>query len=338
MSSNFVHSSWNKPEERFETSLRPSLLNEFIGQSALQERLLVFIDAAMERKEPFGHILFCGPPGLGKTTLANIIAKKAGTKLVTTSGPVLEKAGDLAGILTSLAEGDVLFIDEIHRLHRTIEEYLYPAMEDFKLDLMIDQGPNARSIQVKLKPFTLIGATTRAGLISGPMRTRFAFVGRMQYYTHEELLKIIERTARLLGLTIENNAALLIAQRSRGTPRITNHLVRWVRDYAQVNKETVVDVDLAQRALAMLSIDHHGLDEVDQKILRCLIEQHAGAPVGLTSLAIAIGEEPHTIEEIHEPYLILCGFLKRTPRGRVATSSAYTHLGFPPPLSLDRQI
>jgi holliday junction DNA helicase RuvB len=332
-SKNFVVSTFVKdhPEisaedATFDIPLRPPTLQDFIGQDALRERLDVLIEAARQRGEPLGHCLFNGPPGLGKTTLANILAKAMGSNLVVTSGPVIEKPGNLAGVLTNLKTGDVLFIDEIHRLNRTVEEYLYPAMEDFVLDLMIDNGPNARSVQVKLNPFTLVGATTRVGLLTAPLRSRFLFSCRLDYYQPEILEKIILRTSRILNLNIESDAAMEIAKRSRGTPRIANNLLRWVRDFAQIRANNRVSLEIVQQALDMLAIDEAGLDETDIRILEVMIEHYGGGPVGISTIAIAIGEEPHTIEEVYEPYLILQGFLKRTPRGREVTALAYGHL------------
>jgi len=326
MSQPFLESSWVKQDESFETSLRPQALKDFVGQPQVVERLEVFMAAAKQRKEALGHCLFYGPPGLGKTTLAAIIAKTMGTSLHVTSGPVIEKAGDLAGLLTNLKEGDILFIDEIHRLNKTIEEYLYPAMEDFSLDLLIDSGPSARSVQVKLNRFTLVGATTRVGLISSPMRSRFPFTCRLDYYTSDILEKIIIRSAAILGISIDPQGAAEIALRSRGTPRIANNLLRWVRDYAQIRAQNRIDKQVAITALEMLSIDELGLDEMDKKILTILIDSYSGGPVGINTLAIAIGEEPTTIAEVYEPYLIMQGFIKRTPRGREATPLAYKHL------------
>ncbi len=323
----FVSSSWTKPDEKFESPLRPDRLASFLGQPQIHERLGVYLEAAKQRGEPLGHTLFHGPPGLGKTTLAAILAAEMGTKLVVTSGPVLEKAGDLAGILTNLKEGDILFIDEIHRLSRTVEEYLYPALEDFKLDLLLESGPSARSVQVKLNRFTLVGATTRTGLLSAPMRSRFPFSCRLNYYEPEVLQKIIERSSELLGVTIEATGALEIARRSRGTPRIANNLLRWVRDFAQVRGAKKIDFITADKALALLDIDHLGLEEMDKKILIAMIDHYNGGPVGINTLAIAVGEESDTLEEVYEPYLIMQGFIKRTPRGREATPLAYTHLG-----------
>lgn len=327
MSKPYVESSWAKPDVPFETPLRPQALSEFLGQSSVKERLEVFVQAAKSRQEALGHCLFSGPPGLGKTTLAHIIAKSMGTQLTVTSGPAIEKAGDLAGLLTNLKKGDVLFIDEIHRLSKVAEEYLYPAMEDFSLDLLIDSGPNARSVQVKLNPFTLIGATTRSGLLSAPIRSRFLISLRLDYYDAETLSQIVDRSSKLLQISLTKQAALEIAKRSRGTPRVANNLLRWVRDCAQIQKQSQVSIDLAKKALDMLAIDESGLDEMDKKILSVMIDHHHGGPVGLNNLAAAVGEEAHTLEEVHEPFLILQGFIRRTPRGREATSLAYKHIG-----------
>jgi holliday junction DNA helicase RuvB len=333
MQDHFVHSSLTPKEKSsvekdttFEVPLRPQCLTDFIGQDQVRDQLEVLIGAAKQRNECLGHCLFSGPPGLGKTTLANILAKSMNTNLVVTSGPVIEKAGDLAGILTNLKPGDILFIDEIHRLHRTIEEYLYPAMEDFKLDLMIDSGPNARSVQVRIKQFALVGATTRVGLLSAPLRSRFAFSTRLDYYTPEVLVQILLRTSLIMNLVIGSDAAMAIALRSRGTPRIANNLLRWVRDYAQMRTNNTINCSVVEKALSLRAIDEKGLDEIDKRILEVIINHHNGGPVGLTTIAAAIGEEPHTIEEVHEPYLISQGFLKRTPRGREATELGYRHL------------
>lgn len=327
MSKSFIESSLVEQDLPFEVPLRPQSLDDFVGQDAIRDRLEVVIGAAKQRGETLGHCLFSGPPGLGKTTLANILAKAMGTNLVVTSGPVIEKAGDLAGVLTSLKEGDVLFIDEIHRLNRSVEEYLYQAMEDFALDLMIDSGPNARSIQVKLNKFTLAGATTRLGLLSEPLRTRFAFTCRLEYYEAFTLEKILQRTARIINVNLDHVSALEIARRSRGTPRVANHLLRWVRDFAQMRNNNQIDCHIVDRALRMLSIDERGLDEMDIKMLQVMIEHYQGGPVGLNAVAASIGEEPSTIEEVYEPYLILQGFLRRTPRGREVTPLGYQHLG-----------
>jgi len=321
-----IHSSWTQQDTIFEEPLRPHTFQDFMGQEHLRERLDVFVKAARERSEPLGHCLLHGPPGLGKTTLASILAKAMDAHLVTTSGPTIEKAGDLAGILTNLQEGDILFIDEIHRLNRTIEEYLYPAMEDFNLDLLIDSGPNSRSVQVKLNRFTLIGATTRVGLLTSPMRSRFALTCRLDYYTPEVLSQIITRSARILNVTISPEAALEIATRCRGTPRIANHLLRWVRDFAQIHKVSPIDKKTTEQALTLLEIDHCGLDEMDKKILDVIINHHEGGPVGLSTIAVAVGEDATTLSEVYEPYLIMQGLLKRTPRGREVTTKAYAHL------------
>lgn len=317
----------DKPDAALDVTLRPSLFSEFTGQAKVKERLEIAIEAARKRGEPLDHILLNGPPGLGKTTLANIIAKAMGSSLKNTSGPTIEKAGDLAGLLTNLEAGDILFIDEIHRLQKTIEEYLYPAMEDFKLDILIDQGPNARSVRLNLPRFTLIGATTRSGLLTAPLLTRFAVRERLDYYEAGDLQQIVSRSAKLLSIETDTAGAFEIARRSRGTPRIANNLLRRVRDYAQVRGDGRVDAALADRALAMLEIDSDGLDEMDKRILEAVIVKFGGGPVGVNSLAVAVGEEPDTLEEVYEPYLIMEGYLKRTPQGRVATELSYRKLG-----------
>ena len=319
-----------KPDVALEMTLRPSLFSEFTGQAKVKERLEITVAAARKRGEPIDHILLNGPPGLGKTTLAHIIAKAMGASLKSTSGPTIEKAGDLAGLLTNLEEGDVLFIDEIHRLQKTIEEYLYPAMEDFKLDIIIDQGPNARSVRLNLPRFTLIGATTRSGLLTAPLLTRFPIRERLDYYQAEQLQQIVLRSARLLNVQIEEIGARGIARRSRGTPRIANNLLRRVRDYAEVKHEGRVTAEIADKALAMLEIDENGLDEMDKRILETVITKFGGGPVGVSSLAVAVGEEPDTLEEVYEPYLIMEGYLKRTPQGRVATELSYKKLRLQP--------
>lgn len=303
------------------------MFSEFAGQDKVCERLEVMVQAAKQRGDVLDHILLSGPPGLGKTTLAYILANAMGVNIKSTSGPTIEKAGDLAGLLTTLERGDVLFIDEIHRLQPAIEEYLYPAMEDFKLDIIIDQGPNARSVRLNLPKFTMIGATTRSGMISAPLRSRFGMSCRLDYYVAEELQKILLRSARIINIDIDCEGALEIAARSRGTPRIANNLLRWVRDYAQVKANSNIDRDVADRALAMLDIDADGFDEMDKRILEALIHKFQGGPVGLNSLAVAIGEESGTLEEVNEPYLIMQGYLKRTPQGRVALPPAYRKVG-----------
>ena len=320
-------STLNKPDAALELTLRPSLFSDFTGQPKVKERLEIAVAAARQRNEALDHIVLSGPPGLGKTTIANILAKAMGGNLKSTSGPTIEKAADLAGLLTNLEEGDVLFIDEIHRLQKTIEEYLYPAMEDFKLDIIIDQGPNARSVRLNLPRFTLIGATTRSGLLSSPLLTRFGMRERLDYYVAEDLKKIVVRSARLLNVEIDDKGAHEIARRSRGTPRIANNLLRRVRDYAQVKHNGSITGEVADRALAMLEIDQNGLDEMDKRILEAIIVKFGGGPVGVNSLAVVVGEEPDTIEEVYEPYLIMEGYLNRTPQGRVATELSYKTLG-----------
>jgi Holliday junction DNA helicase RuvB len=327
MTEKFIESSWSAADEKLENTLRPQTLLDFVGQEAVRERIEVLTGAAKQREEPVGHCLFHGPPGVGKTTLAHLISKTMGSNLVVTSGPIIEKAGDLAGLLTNLKKGDVLFIDEIHRLSPAIEEYLYPAMEDFCLDLLIDSGPSARSVNVKIAPFTLVGATTRVGLLSGPMRSRFTFTSRLEFYDPADLEYIIVRSGKILGISIDQAGAKEIAQRSRGTPRIANNLIRWVRDYAQIRAANHIDQHTARKALEMLSIDHRGLDETDKKLLLAIIDHYDGGPVGLNTLAVAVGEEPDSLAEVYEPYLIMQGFLKRTLRGREATKLAYEHLG-----------
>ncbi|MBI4115474.1 MAG: Holliday junction branch migration DNA helicase RuvB [Candidatus Omnitrophica bacterium] len=315
----------------FDVSLRPASLDEFIGQNKLKENLKIFIEAARRRKEPLDHLLFFGPPGLGKTTLAHIITKEMGATLRSTSGPVLEKAGDLAGILTNLEEGDVLFVDEIHRLSPVVEEYLYPAMEEFVIDIMIDKGPNARSVKINLPHFTLIGATTRSGLLTSPLRSRFGIVERINYYTEEELGQVVNRSARILKVEMEPQGAFEIARRSRGTPRVSNRLLRRVRDFAQVKADGRITQQVADQALQMLEVDEAGLDPMDKRILGFILKECHGGPVGINNLSVGVGEESDTLEEIYEPYLIQKGFLKRTPSGRVATKRAYEHFKIPLP-------
>ncbi len=338
MSDHFYTENAEAPKTDLEISLRPPDFAEFTGQEKVKERLTLMVEAAKQRGDALDHVLLSGPPGLGKTTLAFILAQAFGSEIHCTSGPQIEKAGDLAGILTNLKHGDFLFIDEIHRLHPAIEEYLYPAMEDYRLDIIIDQGPSARSIQLTLPRFTLVGATTRAGMLTAPLRSRFGMANRLDYYPAEVLQTILMRSAGLLNVAIEPGGALEIARRSRGTPRIANLLLRWARDFAQVRADNIITTAVADDALQMREIDADGLDETDVRLLEALVYKFDGGPVGLKSLAVTVGEDETTLEEVYEPYLIMQGYLTRTPRGRVAMPSAYARLGQQPPQALQEDL
>ncbi len=318
-------------EKEFEKALRPQTFEDFFGQEKIIENIRIFVQAAINRNEPLDHVLLHGPPGLGKTTLSYIISNELNSNLKLSSGPVLDKPGDLAGLLTNLDTGDVLFIDEIHRLNPVVEEYLYSAMEDYKIDIMLDSGPNARSVQISLNPFTLMGATTRAGLLTSPLRSRFGINARLEYYNAELLTKIVKRSAKILNCPINENAAIEIARRSRGTPRIVNNLLRRTRDFAEIKGDGTITKKIAEIALKALDVDQHGLDDMDNRILRTIIEKFSGGPVGISTIATACGEEGETIEEVYEPYLIQEGYIKRTSRGRETTALAYKHLGLEMP-------
>ncbi len=330
MSERFVTSTLKRRDVQLDVSLRPQSWDDFGGGGKLKERFQIFIKAARDRSEPLDHTLLSGPPGLGKTTLAYIIAREMEVNITSTSGPVIERPGDLAGLLTNLQHGDILFVDEVHRLSRVVEEYLYPAMEDFKLDIVIDSGPSARSIRLNLKKFTLIGATTRVGLLTAPLRSRFGMAVRLDFYSADELKEIVRRSARILNVELDETGAQEIARRSRGTPRIANTLLKRIRDYAQIEANNFITTEVADRALKMLGIDEEGLDDMDKRIIETVVCKFSGGPVGVNTIAVAVSEEAETIEEVYEPYLIQRGFLKRTRRGRVATDLAYKHLGIAP--------
>ena len=330
MTERFVSETLNRADAEFERTLRPGRFADFIGQGKVRERLELSVAAAKGRGEALDHVLLCGPPGLGKTTMAYILGAAMGVNVRATSGPILAKPADLAGLLTNLEAGEILFIDEIHRIQKSVEEYLYSAMEDFAIDIVLDQGANARSVRLNLPRFTLVGATTRSGLLSAPMRSRFGLINRLDYYGTAELQEVVLRSARILNVEIAVDGAAEIAARSRGTPRIANNLLRWVRDYAQVRADNRITREVADQALAMLDVDRHGLDEMDKRILATIIEKFGGGPVGIATIAVSVGEEPDTLEEVYEPYLMQQGLLARTPQGRTATAPAYRLLGLPP--------
>ncbi|MGD9611617.1 MAG: Holliday junction branch migration DNA helicase RuvB [Kiritimatiellia bacterium] len=338
MTEKFVSETLNRADAEFDLTLRPGRFADFVGQGKVRERLELSVAAAKGRGDVLDHVLLCGPPGLGKTTLAHILGAAMGANVKATSGPILAKPADLAGLLTNLEAGDLLFIDEIHRIQKSVEEYLYSAMEDFAIDIVLDQGANARSVRLNLPRFTLVGATTRSGLLSAPMRSRFGLTNRLDYYTPEELGQVVTRAARILGAEIDAAGAAEIAARSRGTPRIANNLLRWVRDFAQVRAGGRITRAVADQALAMLDVDRHGLDEMDKRILATLIEKFGGGPVGLATVAVSVGEEPDTLEEVYEPYLMQQGLLARTPLGRVATAAAYRLLGLAPRAGEQREL
>ena len=326
-----VSKALNRPDNELDLTLRPGRFADFAGQAKVRERLELMVEAARGRGDVLDHVLLCGPPGLGKTTLAYILGEAMDVNVKATAGPVIDKPGDLAGLLTNLERGDILFIDEIHRMQKTVEEYLYSAMEDFVLDIMIDQGPNARSVRLNLQKFTLVGATTRSGLLTAPLRTRFGMTARLDYYEAADLTRILQRSARILNVDLDDGGAGEIARRARGTPRIANNLLRWVRDYAQVRAGNRITREVADAALVMLNVDANGLDEMDKRILEALLHKFSGGPVGLNNLAVSVGEEAGTIEEVYEPYLIQEGYIQRTPQGRVATERCYRTMGLVPP-------
>ena len=337
MTERFASETLNRADMEFDLTLRPGRFADFIGQAKIRERLELSVAAAQGRGEAMDHVLLCGPPGLGKTTMAYILGAAMGANVKATSGPILAKPADLAGMLTNLEKGDLLFIDEIHRIQKSVEEYLYSAMEDFAIDIVLDQGAHARSVRLNLPRFTLVGATTRSGLLSAPMRSRFGMTNRLDYYTADELCAVVQRSARILNVDIADDGAAEIAARARGTPRIANNLLRWVRDYAQVRADNRIPRGVADQALAMLDVDRHGLDEMDKRILATIIEKFGGGPVGIGTIAVSVGEEPDTIEEVYEPYLMQQGLLARTPQGRTATASAYRLLGLQPPAGEPRE-